>query len=134
MDHSFPIPDGPGPEVGGCYTDDAIRAFREDRLPDDEAERLADHAARCPACERKLTAFDAPPELRSAIAGPLPSLEHIDVASIVRKHTEGVYRFLGPPRPEFPDDLGTLGRFRVLARIGEGGHAVVFLGRDEDMG
>jgi len=46
-------------------------------------------------------------------------------------HGPSPAKFLGPPKR--PDELGSLGKYRVLKQLGAGGMGVVFLGFDESL-
>ncbi len=122
------------PPHGDCIPDQALAAFRAGSLSDAEGDRLCEHAARCPACEARLGEVPLPASCEAMFGVPLPALGHIRVETLIRENEELVLGFLGPPRPEFPHDLGTLGEYRVLELIGVGGSGVVLKGWDDGLG
>src|SRR5690242_4762741 len=116
---------------GDCMSDQALAAFRAGSLSEAEADLLCDHAAGCPACEARLGEVPVSPSCAAMFGVPLPALGHIRAETVIRDNEELVLRFLGPPRPEYPHDLGTLGEYRVLELIGVGGSGIVLKGWDD---
>jgi len=45
-------------ESDNCHSPETLKAYALGRLPDEEAEALADHVADCPVCEETLAGFD----------------------------------------------------------------------------
>src|SRR5262245_22370042 len=111
-------------KVQACPDADRLEQLRRGVLSEAEVEPLRQHLRICPGCARRLEGLPdqerTPPSL-VVTAVPAPG----DEASTA---SERGFGFLAPPRDA--EELGRLGKYRILKALGQGGMGIVFQGED----
>ncbi len=139
----------------GCFVHEDLSRFLLGRLPENEAVQVSRHLASCGRCldaAGHVAAVDPLVDAMRAQSGPADSLDEEPVEALVMRMSKLLVSFSsggGSPTvtgggtgestftlatecndflapPASPDEIGRLGPYRVLSRIGSGGMGIVY--------
>ncbi len=112
--------------ASSCPGPEKLADLEANALPEAEAAEVRLHVSGCPNCQARLA--------RSETLGPRRDPPSSDTVAWEGRRSDAEPRpaFLRPPAG--PDELGRLGDYRVLRRIGGGGMGLVFEAEDLALG
>jgi urea transport system substrate-binding protein len=110
-----------------CPSEEQLADLLANALPAAAAEELRQHIVACPSCRNRLSGSDTQAGAGINLAGP-SSETRLFVAAEAAAKSNPSFEFLRPPVNA--DELGRLGDYRVLRRIGRGGMGIVFEAED----
>ncbi len=94
-------------------TAEALTAFAQGRLEDDEAVAIADHLDVCKRCQKEVLATPNDPLLALLCSGSSTPVPHPDLLALTVAFEDA----------DTPPELGNHPRYRLLQRLGQGAWA-----------